>query len=193
MSTVRTAGGAVCAVASSVESPRRRSRRAFAAALFVAFFAAVPLGRAHAEGATPRETTRRPLVTLAEVGSRVEAGTSLPNVTELLKTDAEAELAAIDWATVGVRKPYLVSASVTHLEARRDDGALRAICTVSVTIREAQSGTILAVVEGRARSESGSARPSRDEAAVEAERGALSGAVHGAVSAIASAIRRASD
>lgn len=165
-----------------------RARWGAVAAVFAAVLAAAPALAARATH--PRiEQAKRARVTLAEVASRVDpSATSLPNPTELLRGDVEAELAAIDWSKEGVRRSYLVSASLVRLEAQTAGGGLRALCAVSATIRDAQHGAILGVVEGRARAEGPAAR---SEAAVRAERDALSAAAHGAVSAIPEAIRRA--
>lgn len=170
---------------------RRRARGRWGALVgaLAAVLASAPALAAHAE--RPPIAQKRARVTLAEVASRVDPGkTSLPNPTELLRGDVEAELAAIDWSKEGVRRSYLVSASLVKLEAQTAGAGLRALCAVSATIRDAEHGTILAVVEGRARAEEGSPG-TRGDAAVRAERGALSAAAHGAVAAIPEAIRRA--
>lgn len=126
-------------------------------------------------------------VSLAEVASRVdEAQLALPKATELLRKDVEAELAAADWSKLPPRKQYKLSASIVALEAAKvDPKTLRASCTVSVSIRDAKRGNILAILEGRAKVEdlaSASARAQRD---------ALAGAVRGAIAAVPEAIRRA--
>jgi hypothetical protein len=69
--------------------------------------------------------------------------------------------------------------------ARIDPRNLAASCTISAAVRDAERGTLLVIVEGRARAEDAPA------AAAEAERGALAGAVRGAITAVPEAIRRA--
>ncbi len=146
--------------------------------------ATIALGLAAAVLATPSAFADKKSapVTLAEVASQAKA-TRLTNVTALLRDDIETELAAIDWSKAGVRKRYLLSAAVVRLESTARDGALAASCTVSATVRD-DRGTILAIVEGRARAEEA---PS---AAAVAERGALAAAARGAVTAVPEAIRR---
>lgn len=134
---------------------------------------------------------RRSLVTLAEVASRVDAkSVSLPNLTELLRADVETELSAIDWAREGARQSYLISASVVRLKAERSGDTLHATCAVSATIRDKQRGTLIAIVEGRARAEQVHARPGAHPS-LGVERDALSGAAQSTVGAIAKAIRQA--
>jgi hypothetical protein len=185
MSIGRSAGAAL--------RPAVRPRARFFAAIAAALLLGAPAISARADGATVVHA-KRAGVRLAEVSSRVDpAATSLTNVAELLRSDVEAELAAIDWKKEGVQRSYLVSASVVRLDSDRSGGAVRVSCAVSATIRDAERGAILAMVEGRARAEEGSssAPGARREADVRAERGALSAAAHGAVSAIPEAIRRA--
>jgi hypothetical protein len=140
--------------------------------------AVVELG-ADAQGKLP--------VSLAEVASRVdEAAIPLPNATDLLRKDVEAEIAAADWSKLPPRKRYKLSASIITLDASKVDAkTLRASCTVSVAIRDAKRGTLLAILEGRAKVEDlASASP-------RAQRDALTGAVRGAIGAVPEAIRRA--
>jgi len=82
-------------------------------------------------------------------------------------------------------KSYLISASVVRLDSMSEDKKLRASCTVSATLRDAERGTILATLEGRARAEDAATKGER------AERDALAAAAQGAVNAIPEAIRRA--
>jgi hypothetical protein len=109
----------------------------------------------------------------------------LPNVTDLLRQDVEAEIAATDWSKTPPRKQYKLSASVVSLEAAPiDKKTLRASCTVSVAIRDAKRNNLLAILEGRAKVDdtlSAGARAHRD---------ALSGAVRGAMAAVPDAIQR---
>lgn len=123
-------------------------------------------------------------VTLAEV-TVSGAGTSrLANLSELVRHDVEAELAAIDWAKLSLRRRYRLSASVVRLDSTRTgERALAASCTVSAAVRD-ERGNLLVIVEGRARAEDA---PS---AAAEAERDALAEAVRGAIASVPEAIRR---
>lgn len=157
--------------------PRPLAPRIAPAALLAAALLSLP---ASADG------TRAAPVTLAEVASQVEPGaTRLPNLKELLRLRVEAEIGAIDWSKEGLRRRYTLSASVVRLETSSADGALQVSCTVSAAVRDAERGTLLAIVQGKARVEgSSSAGPG-------AEQGALAGAVRGAIGAVPDAIRRA--
>lgn len=128
----------------------------------------------------------RPAVRVAEVSSRVDpSSVQLGDVVVALRRNAEVELGAIDWDKEGVRRGYVVSASVTHLSSNKGEGALTAHCTVSATLRDAGRGTVLAIVQGRAFAE----EPAQGDRAT-AERSALRGAVRGAVAALPEAIRK---
>lgn len=138
------------------------------------------------EGQGPSETARgTSLVTLAEVASQVQPGaTRLTNLTDLLRRDVEAAIAAIDWSKERVRRRYILSASLVRLETSVEDRTLRVSCTVSAAVRD-DRGNLLAIVEGRALAEDTSS------AAQSAEQGALSGAARGAIKAVPEAIRQA--
>jgi len=125
-------------------------------------------------------------ITIAEVTAGAGAGSSrLANVTDLLRHDVEAELSAINWAKLGIRRRYTISASLVRLESTTTGAkSLLASCTVSVAVRDSAQGTILAIVEGRARAEDMPA------AAAAAERDALAGAARGAITAVPEAIKR---
>lgn len=124
-------------------------------------------------------------VTLGEVATSVAAqGTRLANVSDLLRHDAEAELAAIDWTQTKLRHRYTVSALIVRLESTPLGArALSASCTVSAAVRD-ERGALLAIVEGRARAEDSAT------AGLAAERDALAGAVRSAIIAVPEAIRR---
>jgi len=158
---------------------RRRTR------VLVAALVGLALGLS-ATTASSDPTQAKTPVTLAEVASRVD-GAALPNVVELLRSDVESEIAAIDWDKTGLRnktKKYTVSAAVVRLDSKREADGLKATCTVSATLREAKTGTLLAIVEGRAQAEEAPSAGAR------AQRGALAGAARGAVTALPEAIRR---
>lgn len=124
-------------------------------------------------------------ITLAEVNTQVDpAATHLPDLKDILRRSAEAELKAIDWGKEGLRRRYKVSAAVVQLQSGREGRLLRASCAVSAAVRD-ERGALLAIVEGRARAEEEGAAPAS------AERGALEGAVQGAIRRLPEAIRRA--
>lgn len=122
-------------------------------------------------------------VVVTEVTSRVdESDTRLQNVALHLRRDVERQLARIDWHKSGIDRRYLVSAAVTRLDSSSERNRATARCTVSTTIRDADSGSVLAIIQGRALAEDDPG------AELDAERGALTGAAAGAVRAIPDAI-----
>lgn len=160
-----------------------------AAALFgiaLATLTAFTAGSAAAEDARPpaESAASRP-VTLGEVSTSPAAGsTRLLNVADLLRHDAEAELAAIDWTHAKLRHRYTLSAVIVRLDsAPLGERALSASCTISAAVRD-ERGSLLAIVEGRARAEDAAT------AGIAAERDALAGAVRSAITAVPEAIRR---
>jgi hypothetical protein len=169
--------------------PRPYIRLPVLAALAVAVSALPAEGAAlrHGAGAVTIDPKGAPPVMLAEVASQIEPGASrLSNLTEVLRSDVEAELAAIDWNKESVRRRYKLSAALVRLETARTEGMLRVSCTVSAAVRD-ERGVLLATVEGRARSEGAGATGG---SAASAEQGAIAGAVRGAITAVPEAIRR---
>lgn len=140
-----------------------------------------------APDAPEQAKARKAPVTLAEVATGADAvATALTNATDLLRHDVEAEIAATDWSKAPARRQYLLSASIVRLDAAPLGGAMiRASCTVSVSIREAKGGTLLAILEGRAKVEDAKT------ASAQAQRDALTGAVKGVMAAVPEALRKA--
>ncbi len=111
------------------------------AALGIITAAAVWTGPHVAAAATAR-------VSLGEVSTRVVR----PDVDlgAVLRAAIQSELNDLSPATSGEKGPYVLSAALVRMET--DAG--RVSCVVSATIRTARGGTMLAIVEGRARVES---------------------------------------
>jgi hypothetical protein len=128
---------------------------------------------------------RRGAVTLAETASRVDpAATKLGDVVPLLRADASAALAAIDWSGLRLSRRYGVSATVVRLSTERTERSAASTCVVAAAVRELDTGNVLFTVEGRARAEDSASAPAR------AERDALRAAVEGAVRAVPDGLRR---
>ncbi|APR79697.1 Hypothetical protein A7982_05044 [Minicystis rosea] len=125
-------------------------------------------------------------VTLAEATSSVDPkSTRLRDVIGLLREDAAAALAAIDWSTLRLSRRYAVSASIMRLETSTTGArALSSACAVSVAVRDLERGTLLFIVEGRARAEDA------PDAAERAERDALRAAVNNAIAAVPNGLKR---
>lgn len=162
-------------------------RSTFALALGAALFATPALAATAGGERTPAHEARgHGTVTLAEANSRVDPGaTRLGNVVPLVRDDASAALAAIDWSALRLSRRYAISATVVRLATTRTgERSLAAACTVSAAVRELDTGNLLFVVEGRARAEDGVAEAAR------AERDALRAAVQNAVAAVPDGLRR---
>src|SRR5262245_19696368 len=96
---------------SSAAGNRGSRRRDLAAAALVGISAMV--GNAAADRRTPSGP-----VTVGEVTAAAAAGKSrLTNITELLRHDVESEVAAINWAKLGIRRRYTISAALVRLES----------------------------------------------------------------------------
>lgn len=126
-------------------------------------------------------------VALAEVASRVDPrATGIGDVVPVLRAEAAAAIAAIDWTALRLSRRYAVAATAVQLTTTRTgERTLATSCVVSASVREADTGTLLFVVEGRALAEDGVA------AAERAERDALRAAVTGAMRAVPEGLRRA--
>ena len=170
--------------------PTRRGSRLGAAALAISLSASPASAKdagAKARSDAPSEAPRpRAPVTLAEATSRVDpAETRLGDVTRLLREDVQTAILAVDWGALRLARRYAISAAVERLATTRTgDRQLASVCTVSIAVREVEGGTLLFVVQGRARAEDGAS------AAERAERDALRAAVSGAMTAVPDGLRR---
>ena len=115
-------------------------------------------------------------VSLGEVSTRVQrADVDLPLV---LRSSAQRELESLDLGRVHGKEHVVVSLSLLRMES--DPGA--ATCVVSGVLRNARTGNVFAVVEGKAQA----AKPQAN-----AEENALRGAVRGAMLRVPEALNRA--
>lgn len=117
-----------------------------------------------------------PPVVVGEVGTRVVGG----NVDQpkMLRHVLEREIATLGLWQSPRAKHFILSASIVKLERQEDPGIVS--CTVSIVLRETKSGTIRAILEGRARA---SAQGSEGETV------ALEAAGRAAVGSLAEAVR----
>ncbi len=88
-----------------------------------------------------------PGVALGEVSTRIVR--SDVDLGEVLRKAVEGELATLEVPHGGGRGPVILSASLVRMETEGD----RLSCVVSATLRTARGGTMIAIVEGRARIE----------------------------------------
>src|SRR4030095_16437270 len=91
-------------------------------------------------------------VEIAEVASRVVSPRH-GDLLGLLRSEAESEIAAIDWKQNRLKRRVRVAASLLKLESAQKGGALRSQAVVSAALLDPKSGALLAIVEGRAESE----------------------------------------
>jgi hypothetical protein len=94
--------------------------------------------------------------------------------------------AALAGVALPGKRRYALSIAVVRLESTRGERSASASCAVSAALRDADTGTLLFIVEGRARAEDGAAFVAR------AERDALAAAAQRAVAALPEALRRSS-
>jgi hypothetical protein len=122
-----------------------------------------------------------PLVLLGEVG--VPPGGQRPDLAPLLRSALEREIQALDLHPTPHGRRFVVSASLVRLAIDARGDALRASCVVSLVLRDARGGALVAILEGRARAEGDAA------ALATAETFAIGAAAHGAAQALPQALR----
>jgi len=138
----------------------------------------------------------RPIV-IGEVSSQVaRVGVDFAS---LLRSASEQEVRGLDVSHVPHGKRVIVSVALVrmdthmnahmnaHVDTRTDTlaepRAVDATCEVSATLRDAKHGTVFAILDGRARAESGGTTDT-------VELSALQGALHGALARIPDVLRR---
>jgi len=98
----------------------------------------------------------------------------------LLRSSAEEEIRALDLTHVPVAKRAILSMSLVRMDTAHAEGSTTVTtCVVSATLRDRRQGAIFAILEGRARGDSGAG-----------DRAILRTAVRGAVARIPEALRR---
>jgi hypothetical protein len=145
---------------------RAQTKSVHLAAFLMASVAAPSLARA-----------AEPPVAIGEIGTRVSRGDV--DLRAVVRGALEREIKTIVLETRGKR--YVLSASLVRLDAGKQPGAGRIEGMISVVLREAKSGAIRAIVEGKSRAE-GQPGADLDLAVVEA-------AVRAAVAALPEAVR----
>lgn len=130
-------------------------------------------------GAAPK-----PPVAVAEVSSQAKAA-QIQNVPDLLRKDIEAELSTLDWSKAKTRRRYLISATVVELGSQpAGPRAVQSSCVVSATVRDAERGNVVLVLQGKARVDEASS-------ASAAERALLSAAARSAIAKVPEALAAA--
>jgi hypothetical protein len=100
-----------------------------------------------------------------------------------LRQTVERELSGVDLSKTPPSMSLVLAASLTRLDTTTGDGRSRASAKVSVTLRDAKRGALLAILDA-----SGTVEDRR--AASEVETGAVSAAVRGALKNVPEAIAR---
>jgi hypothetical protein len=119
-------------------------------------------------------------VVIGEVSSRVtRAGVDYES---LLRAASEVELTGLDLSHVPRGKQVVVSVALVRLDTLAQARATDATCEISATLRDAGGGTLFAILQGKARAQSGGA-------AGEVESTAVHGALHGALARIPEVLR----
>lgn len=121
-------------------------------------------------------------IAAVEVASRVSRRDR--DLRTVLRNGVESQLRTVDWGASRTGGPYVLSTSLVRLDTQTSDGVTLVSCTVSMALRDQKKGSLRAIVEGRASSET---RPS---AAREAEDSAVLAAVRGAVRTLPQAIEK---
>jgi hypothetical protein len=129
---------------------------------------------------SPLDAAERPVV-LGEIAAVVKRADV--DLARLLRTTLERELSTLDLSRVPRGSHWVLSAALVRLDAETVAGTTRASCVISTTLREAKTGAIRAIMEGRARAEND------PKHSLTAEKGAVTAAAHGAVKSIPDVVR----
>ena len=97
-----------------------------------------------------------------------------------LRIALEEEMRAIDWSATP-RGNIIISTSLVRLDTEKKPGSTKVECQVSVSIRFANSSSLKAVVQGKAKISDG--------AGIENETDAIHAAVRGALMAVPTALK----
>jgi len=137
------------------------------------------LPRAHAAG--------RPAVSIGDITVSADAGAnseSVPELNRALRSALSEELSRVSGLGT-VKRPLIVSATLTRISSEHLQEHTKATATISIALSRADDRVLFAELSGRASVEEASGNPSQ------LRRAALQGAVHGAVSRLPEAVRRA--
>ena len=121
-----------------------------------------------------------PPITAVEVDSLVEREGQDLRVP--LRKNVEQTITNLDWSRARVKSKYVLSTSLTRLETQKTDGAVKSTAVISAGVRDAKTGSIKMIIEGRASAGA--------DGASQAEQLALQGAVEGALRSLPDAIRK---
>ncbi len=104
-----------------------------------------------------------------------------------LRKQVERTLPTLDWSQAKPGTRFVLRTSVTTLDSQKVDGATRVSCVVSATLRDARSGALKVVLEGKAQTRTGQEIGAR----AQAEGQVLEAAIAGAMRSLPEAVRQA--
>jgi hypothetical protein len=140
---------------------------------------------ASSSGSSAR-AAERPAVSIGDVNVSTDAGAAGDAVSELgraLRLALSDELAQVP--ELGpVKRPLIVSATLTRLSSERRDERAKASATISLALRRADDQVLFAELRGRASIEQVTGN------LASLRRAALQGAVHGALARLPEAVQR---
>lgn len=151
----------------------------------LAFLAGLVLSVASNSGARAH-AAERPAVSIGDVSVAIDATTAgdpMPDLGRTLRLALSEELSRV--AGLGpMKRPLIVSATLTRLSSERRDERAKASATISLALRRADDQVLFAELRGRASVEEASGN------LASLRRAALQGAVRGALARLPEAVQR---
>jgi hypothetical protein len=154
--------------------PRPHQQRRRRLGLLIALLLAVAGSTGVASGADKK-------VAIGEVSTSVVRNDA--DLSALLRTTTESELAGVDLSRVSRKDASILSVSLVRMDTEPTARGAATTCVVSATLRTKKGGAVFAILEGRARADSGASTQKNAEA------NALQGAVRGAIVRLPEALR----
>ncbi len=131
------------------------------------------------------QASERARVSIGDVTIAQESGASNDAVPELGRALRAALSAELGRASLGaVKRPLIVSATLTKLSSERREERTKASATISIALSRADDRVLFAELRGRASVEEASGN------LASLRRAALEGAVHGALARLPEAVKR---
>ena len=128
--------------------------------------------------AAPAHGAQRPRIELGEVNVRVRRRER--ELSETLRTTLQQRLRDLELPPSRQPKHYILHASLVRLRTEKSGGEMSTTCVVSATLRQAEGGTLHAILRGRATS-AGSRRDHNERIALKAAVRSVLGRVPDAV------------
>lgn len=90
---------------------------------------------------------------LLSIGEVVATAPKAKGKINLVRSALEQELDTIDWRKPTKNKPYVVSVSVVNLETETTREKVATTCELSTTVRSAKDGSVVVILNQKARAE----------------------------------------